>query len=176
MTHIFGGEWRYEKKRLIMLRESSNKVDIWQYLAREEKFLEWGRRVTLRCCCHTLRQSQCPPFLDTDTKLTCFPVSYVLLSNFSGINQGRLGAIVDASRKDNFDTKKFFDGIYYVIWHLELLGGHQLNGTPCTCSNFAAIKASLCPRTGYKDTSPPSTHTHSQNWPKPTLRPLWRLV
>ena len=36
-----------------------------------------------------------------------------------------------------FSVSKFwhlelFDGIYYVIWHLELLGGSQLKKSPCT--------------------------------------------
>ena len=30
----------------------------------------------------------------------------------------------------NSDTKNFFDGIYYIIWHLELLGEEQLRNHP----------------------------------------------
>ena len=30
----------------------------------------------------------------------------------------------------------FFDGIYYVIWHLELLGGRQSQKAPCTMKNI----------------------------------------
>ena len=37
----------------------------------------------------------------------------------------------------------FLDGIYYVIWHLELLGGHQFKKTPCTLKTNFKKKSTL---------------------------------
>ena len=56
-SNIFAGKWKSDGDGKVNYvgRELDSKVDIWQYLARGEKFLEWGRLVTLRRCCHTLR-------------------------------------------------------------------------------------------------------------------------
>ena len=59
-SNIFAGKWKYDVDGKVNYvgRELDSKVDIWQYLARGEKFLEWGRLVTLRRCCHTVRLAQ----------------------------------------------------------------------------------------------------------------------